>query len=851
MDEQIHEQQPQPKDTRELVAIGKGGGGSRVPEQSEGKGQLAEGQKTEKIENSEDTGETTKIARVKVSKTPPPPVAPTPDVLALQRNRLNRHLTRKRRFDRAYTKGLSIGGRLLIVAAALFALVLILFSSAAGGAYAYYQSQLPVLDGLANHTSFQTTHIYDRNGTLLYQFYSHNQNEGRRTYINYKDIAPVMVNATIAAEDHSFWTNSGVDYNRIIGAAVADLSHHGIVQGASTITEQLVDYEYLNNVKGNVQAKGEEAILATGMTQRYPKWKIMEMYLNAVYYGDLNYGVEAAAENYFRIQPKCTKQGCIPAVSQLDLAQASLLAGLPQSPSYYDPVVNKSVAMQRQQVVLEGMLSLKMITQKQMNAAQAETAKFTFEPYSQTHNIQAPHFVNYVIDNVLIPEFGDKLLMGGYNIYTTLDLTLEKKVESIVYDKLYNFQNDWYFGPYGPLVSTNHLGNAAVVVENPQNGEILAMDGSAKYGMNTPQMQGQDNAALALRQPGSSFKPIVYSTAFEMGWYPGMIIPDHKTYYPTIISENPLKYYSPQNYDGTFHTSYPITVRTALANSYNIPAVDAIEFTGIPNVLNMASRLGLKEVANQNPANLGPSMAIGAKEVSLLDMTGAYATFANNGVRTSQISVLEITNNQGQVLYKYDPNHPQQIRAMDPGVAYEMNSILSDYAARHREFPAGNPLEMPFPAAAKTGTTDSFRDNWTMGYSPHIAVGVWAGNSDNSMMTQNTIGIAGAGPIWHDVMQYVTSRYNFPSDNFPVPSDVHQGTISAVTGLLPRAGEPTITDWFLDGTMPTIYSSGYTATPNPTNPVNPCYGENCNPTNPTNPINPINPILPVGPPVIP
>ncbi|HCI79500.1 MAG TPA: hypothetical protein DHW02_07405, partial [Ktedonobacter sp.] len=314
-----------------------------------------------------------------------------------------------------------------------------------------------------------------------------------------------------------------------------------------------------------------------------------------------------------------------------------------------------------------------------------------------------------------------------------------------------------------------------------------------------------------------------------------------------------LQYYSPQNYDSTFHTSYPMTVRTAIANSFNIPAVDAIEFTGIPNVLNMAARLGLKEIANQNPQNLGPSMAIGAKEVSLLDMTGAYATFANGGVRVPQTSVLEITNNQGQVVYKYDANHPQQIRAMDPGVAYEMNSVLSDTAARHHEFPAGNPLEMPFPAAAKTGTTDSFRDNWTMGYSPHIAVGVWAGNSDNTMMTQNTIGIAGAGPIWHDVMQYVTDRYHFPADNFPVPGDVHQGTISDITGLLPRAGEPTITDWFLDGTMPTIYSGGYTYTP-PTNPTNPCYGPNCNPTNPTNPtnpINPINPILPIGPPVIP
>ena len=842
MDEQKRAEQK--KDTRELVAVGKGATGDSSANKDTG----VTG-KTGNIGSTENTGTTTKIARVSSPPTPVVAVTPTLDSFALHRNRINRILLRKRRLDRAYMhKGLSIGMRLMIACGILFALFAMLLSAGAGGAYAYYQSQLPLLNGIANHTSFQTTHIYDRNGTLLYEFYSHNQDQGRRSYVNYNDITPLMVNATIAAEDHTFWTNSGVDYNRIAGAAIADLSHQGIVQGASTITEQLVDFEFLNNVKGNFQAKGEEAILATGMTQRYPKWKIMEMYLNSVYYGDINYGIEAAAESYFRLQPKCTKGHCIPAVGQLDLAQASLLAGLPQSPSYYNPTVNKPIAMQRQQVVLQSMLDLGMITPKQMVAAQAETAKFTFEPYSMTHHMQAPHFVNYLIDNVLIPEFGEQLVNGGYNIYTTLDLTLEQKIEADVYDKLYHQQNDWYFGIYGPLAYTNNLNNAAVVVENPQNGEILAMDGSAKYDMQTKTMQGQDNAALAMRQPGSSFKPIVYSTAFEMGWYPAMIIPDHKTYYPVLVSDNPPKYYSPQNYDSTFHTGFPMTVRTAIANSYNIPAIDAISFTGVSNVLNMAGRLGLKEIANLPKDQQVISMAIGSKEVSLLDMTGAYSTFADNGVRVPQVSVLEITNNQGQVLYKYDESHPQGVRAISAGVAFLMNSILSDKNARHHEFPVGNPLEMSFPAAAKTGTTDSFRDNWTMGYSPYITVGVWAGNSDNEMMTQNTIGIAGAGPIWHDVMQYVTDRYHFPPNDFSHPDNVHQGTVSATTGLLPSRGQGTVTDWFIDGTMPTIYG-GYSYTP----PTNPCtynpYQGNCG--QPGQPTNPTNPIIPVGPPVTP
>ncbi len=566
-------------------------------------------------------------------------------------------------------------------------------------------------------------------------------------------------------------------------------------------------------------------MLATGLTQQYPKWKIMEMYLNTVYYGDLNYGVEAAAESYFRLQPKCTLGKCKPAVSQLDLAQASMLAGLPQSPSYYDPTTNKPVALQRQQLVLQSMLELGMITKQQMTDAEAETAKFTFEPYSVTHHLQAPHFVNYVIDNVLLPMLGSRLVDGGLNVYTTLDLDLEKQIEQLVYDKLYKQQVDNYLGVYGPLNITNNLNNAAVVVMNPKNGEILAMDGSANFNQNTPTMNGQDNAAIALRQPGSSFKPIVYATAFEMGWYPAMIVPDHKTIYPVGCDNNvPPKCYSPQNYDSTFHTQFPMTIRTAVANSYNIPAIDAIEFAGVNNVVNMASRLGLSEIANLPAQRLVPSMAIGSDEVTPLDMTGAYATFANQGVREPKTSVLEITDNQGNLIYKYDENHPNGVRALGADVSFLISSMLSDKAARYHEFSPGNYLELDRPAAAKTGTTDSFRDNWTMGYTPYLAVGVWAGNSNNEEMTQNTIGITGAAPIWHDVMELASQKYNFPPDDFAVPANVHKGVVSAVTGLAPRAGEATTTDWFIDGTLPTTSGNGGYYTPPPT-----CTNFFCNP----------------------
>lgn len=739
------------------------------------------------------------------------------ETLALRRTRINRILMRKRRIGRSYRE---IAPRLMTVLTIALIILASLISGGAGAAYAYYQAQLPLLNGIAQHSLFQTTRIYDRNGNLLYELYDHQQDRGRRTYVDYKDISPLLVDATVAAEDHTFWTNSGIDPYGIARAFVQNVQNNGVVEGGSTITQQLIKNQFFAGQPRDYQVKGQEAILATGLTQQYPKWKIMEMYLNTVYYGNLDYGVEAAAEDYFGLKPQCTATHCKPAVAQLDLAQASLLAGLPQSPSYYNPISNKSVALDRQTQVLQSMVEMGKITPDQKQQALKEIANYKFSNYSDTHKIQAPHFVSYVIDQVLVPLLGaQNLLDGGYNIYTTLDLNLEKKVEQIVYNHLYQAQQDTYLGYYGPLNVTNNVNNGAAVVMDPSTGEILAMDGSANYDNKTPTMQGQFNAATALRQPGSSFKPIVYATAFEMGWYPAMIIPDHKTIYPGNTTP---PYYSPQNYDGTFHTSFPMTVRNALANSFNIPAIDAIEYAGIPNVLNMAGRLGLSEIANLPSQDLGPSMAIGSKEVSLLHLTGAYATFANQGVREPATSILEITDNQGHPIYKFDAAHPQGTRVLRQDVAFLMSSVLSDKTSRYHEFSPGNPLEENFPAAAKTGTTDSFRDNWTMGYTPHLTVGVWAGNSDNSVMN-NVIGITGAGPIWHDIMQYATQYYHFPADDFVKPADVHAGTVSALTGLLPNPGEPTVTDWFIDGTMPTIRGSfsGFIKQP--------CRGRKCNP----------------------
>jgi len=745
-----------------------------------------------------------------------------------RRTRLNHFLLMKRR-QRRFQQSMNASARPLTLFFVFLVVLLSLISSGVGGAYAYYQAQLPLINGMANHSLFQSTRIYDRKGRLLYELYD--PKYGRRTYVNYNNISPLLISATVAAEDHTFWTNSGVDVQGTLRAAIANVQKQTVVEGGSTITQQLVKNQLYLNQARSIQVKGQEAILAYGLTQQYPKWKIMEMYLNTVYYGDLNYSVEAAAQNYFNIQPKCTSTHCTPAVSQLDLAQASLLAGLPQSPSHYDPTINKSVALARQKVVLQSMVDLSMITIKQAQQAQNEMAKFKFKSFS--HNIQAPHFVHYVIDQVLVPmlsgQYGAQdgaqiLFDGGYNIYTTLDIDVEKHVEQLTYDHLYKVTCDNYLGCYGPLNTQNNVNNAAVVVMDPANGEILAMNGSANYNDKNLKVAGNYNAALAARQPGSAMKPFVYATAFEMGWYPAMILQDHQTVFSTKDGNG---YYTPQNYDGHFHTGFPMTVRNAIANSFNIPALDAMEYAGIPNVLNTAARFGLNEIASRSLTSLGPALALGTAEVSLLHLTGAYATFANRGVRVPPTSILEITNNVGHPLYIYNAAHPQGVQAIREDVAFLMSSILADKASRYHEFGPGNPLELDRPAAAKTGTTNSFKDNWTVGYTPYLTVGVWAGNSDNSAMN-SVIGITGAGPIWHDVMEYVSHYYHYPPDDFIKPADVQTGTVSAYTGLLPHPGEPTVTDWFIDGTMPTIQGP---YTPPPTR----CQGDGCNPNPNPNP----------------
>ena len=792
---------------------------------------------------------------------------------------------------------------LTIALSILTALIVVLLASGFGAAYAYYQSEFPHVQELANQQVSQSTRIYDRNFKLIYTAYDGVY--GRGTAIGYFQVPGFMQDAMVAAEDHSFWDNSGIDLQGILRAATEYVSNGGVVSGGgSTITQQVV-----KNLTGDnqvsLQRKIPEAALAIGLTQQYPKWKILEMYFNGVPFGAQEQGVDAAAEDYFGLRPRCDANfRCIPAISFLDrdltkckdandpstckedpilgLARASLLAGLPQNPPGYDPTVSSSnivAALARQDYVLNQMLSLNMsiniglgdqkvdsglgpITPAIINQVEALTKTFKYPGFKAIKN--DPHFVDWIIpiiENALgngDAQLGAHLfLTGGFNIRTTIDSNLETFIENDVRHHLRDREYQIFVGDYGPLNLVHNVNNSAVIVENAKTGEILAMDGSADYNSNDPRIAGQVNSATALRPPGSSFKPIVYATAFQMGWYPGIVLQDRETFFPTSTGSQqqdahlPTATYHPSDYGGTatkgvWHNMNS-NILLGIANSFNVPAIKALEYAGFDNVLNMARRFGITDLDTDTAfynkqhhthlttlQNMGPSFALGSYDVSLLQMVGAYQVFADQGNRVPQQYVLDIWDNYGHHIYHFDPKHVQATRVISPQIAYLMSSILEDNQARALEFAPDTILTTQNwdnrPVAAKTGTTDGFQDNWTMGYTPDIVVGVWSGNANRDLM-QNVVGITGAAPIWNDALEYASGRcypagsfpgnwascgdIKFPPDTFNPPAGVVQQQVNTVNGL---AGSGYLS-WMLNSDVPV--TSGLTTTTNTTGNGNP------------------------------
>lgn len=600
----------------------------------------------------------------------------------------------------------------------------------------------PDLSSFENRKVTQSTKIYDRTGTiLLYDL----DTDSKRNTVALNEISPQIRNATIAIEDSGFYQHGGVSVTGILRSLYTDVIRGSLAQGGSTLTQQVVKNTLLTGEKSVVR-KVHEWILAIRLEQLYTKDQILEFYLNETPYGGTYYGVEAVSEAFFGKTAK-----------DLDTAEAAYLAALPQAPTYYSPYGNNRAALDtRKNVVLARMKELGYIDQTQYDHAKSEVITFHSQ---QSSSITAPHFVFY-IQQYLENTYGPQVLNSGLKVITTLDAGLQASAEKIVTD--YTKNNKAKF----------NASNASLIAIDPRTGQILVMVGSRDY-FDTS-IDGNYNDTLALRQPGSSFKPFVYANALSKGLTPNTVTFDLPTQFSTACSPADTRNdtppcYAPSDYDRRWRG--PITLTSALGQSINIPAVKMLYFGGIQDVINLATAAGITTLSTAS--HYGLSLALGAAEVRLIDLTSAYGTFANEGVHNPATGILSITDGSGNVLEEFTP---QPVQVIDPGVTHDISAMLSDNDARQPEFPANSPLYFPgYEVAVKTGTTNDFRDGWTVGYTPSIVVGAWAGNNDNSPMKPEIAGFIIA-PMWHAFMQkMITSQpQTYFGEPRPLPDSPRQ-----------------------------------------------------------------------------
>lgn len=582
------------------------------------------------------------------------------------------------------------------------------------------------LDSMEGIETFETTYIYDRSGQVqLYEVFT----EGRRTAVPLDRIPFALRWATIATEDSTFYDNPGFDPPSIARAAYQWYQEGEIVSGGSTITQQLVRqivFDYEERTEQTLRRKLKEAALAWVMTQKYDKDEILELYLNEIYYGNLAYGIEEASNVYFDKH-----------ASELNIAEAAFLAGLPQSPSTYDPYTNFAAAKARQRQVLDLMVRNGFIGPAEADAAFNSPPLTVSDLASPQISLLAPHFTTEVRRQIgELPGIEPEMIArGGLVIITTVDMEMQRIAEDLLAQRIAEVRGEF------------NMNNAALVALNPTTGEVLAMVGSVDY--NDESIDGAVNNILSQHQPGSAIKPLTYAAAFEQGWTPADILWDVPMMYDSGVGP-----YEPRNYDGRFHG--PVRLRDALANSYNIPAVTLLREIGVPSLLEIAGRFGMESLG-EDAAFYGLSLTLGGGEVTPMEMATSFSVFANGGHRVTPHVILRVTDNQGNVLYEAPAEKGEQV--LDPRIAYQINSILSDNAARTPAMGAESPLLLEFPAAVKTGTTNDYRDNWTVGYTPHLTVAVWTGNTDNSPMAEGTSGLTGAAPIWND---YLAAVYALP-----------------------------------------------------------------------------------------
>jgi 1A family penicillin-binding protein len=614
--------------------------------------------------------------------------------------------------------------------------------------FVWYAKDLPTPNKINSRISAQSTQIFDRNGKLLYEVHG----DKNRILADWNEVPDNLKNATVAIEDKNFYKHGGFSLSGIARAFTGIISGDSSKGGGSTITQQFVKNALLTNERSFTR-KIKEVILAIEIEQMYKKDDILKMYLNEIPYGSNAYGVKVAAKTYFNKDLK-----------DLTLEESATLAALPQAPTYYSPFGNhKDALMARKNQVLDDMVAQKYVTKEQAEAAKEKTLVFSNNPYG---SINAPHFVMYVKEQ-LVEKYGERAVEeGGLKVYTTLDWDKQQMAESSL-----NTNIDKNKKAY-------NANNASLVSIDPKTGQILAMVGSRDFF--DPNIDGNVNVALMGRQPGSSFKPFAYATAWKTNkWGPGSVLYDVKTDFGGG--------YIPNNYDGKFRG--PVTMRKALDLSLNIPAVKTLYLAGMDQTLDTAHAMGITTLNDKS--QYGLSLVLGAGEVKLLDMTSAYGVFANGGVRKESTWLLRVEDSKGKVVEEYKNSAGKRI--LDPQVAYLMSNVLSDDPARAEVFGRGGPLTLPGrPAAAKTGTTNDYKDAWTMGYTPSLVTGVWVGNNDGTKMTQAGGSIA-AAPIWHDYMTKALAGTKV--EQFQKVSGVKTVNLDAITGDYPATGR-TVSDIF-------------------------------------------------------
>ncbi|GAC1653344.1 MAG: hypothetical protein NVS4B6_29800 [Mycobacterium sp.] len=654
-------------------------------------------------------------------------------------------------------------------------LLLIVLASVAGAiALAAIINPLPpiaVLDD-PNNLGFKTAQIFDRKGQLLWEI--NDPSGGKRTVISLRDMSPDLIKATLAAEDASFYEHPGVNAVALVRSAIIDVSGRGST-GASTITQQLVRNAILDPQEAKestARRKLREIALAYEVDAHYSKDQILENYLNRVYYGNRSYGVEAAAQGYFG-----------KSAHDLTLPEAALIAGLVQSPSKYDPTrrdVPRTAdgipvaTKERQRYVLEQMARNGMITSDRARAAYDQ--KLTIE--ARQVDLKSPHWVTY-IRTLLEQQFGDRTLYtAGLRVYTTLDVGLDDRMQAVLQDNK-------------GVINDQGGNNAALIAVDPRTGEILAFQGSMDF--NDASIDGQVNVLTSERQPGSSIKPVIYAQSFLKGWSPGTSLDDNKQCW----EDQPGHQWCPNNFDNQFHGQ--VTARTALGNSLNIPAVRTLEFDTVPAAVDLAGKMGITTWGPDSGKTLGLSLTLGGAEVRPIDMAQLYATLANNGRKVPLVGMRQVSDATGKVLFDYQP--PQGEQVLDPRAAYMISNILSDPKAKLFTYGRATPLILKdYPAASKTGTTDNYRDTWTDGYTPSLAIVVWVGNTDGHPMNAGLSSMT-AGKIWPEAMQASFDVLGLKPEDFPRPSGLTEGQVCGDTAM--RPGEPRCrSDLFLAGQAP-------------------------------------------------